>query len=112
MTIVLPLDDIRRSPTAALFEGSRHGDVAASIFVTAYPNGRGPDLHMHPYPEVFVVQDGVATFTVGDEEITVEEGHVVVVPAEIPHGFKNRADATLRVVSVHPNGEVLQTDLA
>ena len=112
MTLVLHLDHIRRSPTAALFEGHRHGGVDVSIFVTAYPNGHGPDLHLHPYPEVFVVQDGTATFTVGDEEIAVEKGHIVVVPPETPHGFKNRADETLRVVSVHPNGEVLQTDLS
>jgi quercetin dioxygenase-like cupin family protein len=34
-----------------------------------------------------------------------------VVPAETPHGFKNRHDGTLRVVSVHPSPAVQQTDL-
>ena len=36
---------------------------------------------------------------------------MVVVPAEMPHGFKCRGDGRLRVVSVHPSPEVIQTDL-
>ena len=110
MATVIPIDDLRRSPTAALFQGG--DEVATSIFVTEYPNrGQGPDLHLHPYPEVFVVQTGTATFTAGDEQLTVEAGNIVVVPAETPHGFKCAGDDTLRVVSVHPSGAVQQTDL-
>jgi mannose-6-phosphate isomerase-like protein (cupin superfamily) len=99
---------LRRSPTAALFQGGE--DIAASVFVTAYPErGKGPDLHLHP--ELFVVQTGTAVFTAGDEELTVTEGHIVIVPAETPHMFKCAGDDTLRVVSVHPSATVQQTDL-
>ncbi len=38
-------------------------------------------LHRHPYEEVFVVQEGTATFTAGDETIEAKGGQVVVVPA-------------------------------
>ena len=106
---VIPLDDIRRSPRAALFEGG--DDVAISMFVTRYELDEGPDLHTHPYAEVFYVQEGTATFTVGDGEVVAGEGHIVVVPPETVHGFKNRTGGVLRVVSAHPNGRVLQTDL-
>jgi len=58
-----------------------------------------------------VVQTGTAVFTAGDDEVTVEAGHVVIVPADTPHMFKCAGDETLRVVSVHPSGEVKQTDL-
>lgn len=109
MATVTPLDDLRRSPTACLFEGG--GDPPVSIFVTQYELGQGPQLHLHPYPEVFVVQDGTATFTAGDEQLTVTAGHVVQVPAETPHRFECSGDDTLRVVSVHPSGSVQQTDL-
>ena len=108
MATVIPIDDLRRSPTAALFEG--HEEIGVSIFVTRYPErGEGPDLHVHPYPEAFVVEEGVAIFTSGKEQIQVAAGHVVVVPAKTPHGFKNAADEVLRVVSVHPNPTVEQT---
>ena len=108
MAEVISIEQLRRSPTAALFEG---GDVPVSIFVTAYRRGQGPDLHVHPYAEVFVVHAGTATFTAGDEQLTVAAGHIVVVPADTPHGFKGAGDDTLRVVSVHPSGAVRQTDL-
>ena len=60
---------------------------------------------------MFVVQTGTATFTVGDDELVVTGGHIVVVPAQTPHGFEGAGDDTLRVVSVHPSGTVEQTDL-
>jgi quercetin dioxygenase-like cupin family protein len=109
MATVTPIEDLRRSPTASLFQG--RDDVPISIFVTEYQRGQGPDLHLHPYPEVFVVQTGSATFTAGDEELTVSGGNIVTVPAETPHRFKAAGDDTLRVVSVHPSGKVQQTDL-
>ena len=109
MATVIPIEDLRRSATAALFQG--RDAVALSVFVTAYERGQGPSLHLHPYPEVFVVQAGTAAFTVGGDELTVTAGHIVVVPAQTPHGFKGAADDTLRVVSVHPSGTVEQTDL-
>ncbi|CAA9475056.1 MAG: hypothetical protein AVDCRST_MAG67-484 [uncultured Solirubrobacteraceae bacterium] len=109
MASVIPIDDLRRSVRSALFEG--RDDVPVSIFVTQYERGQGPSLHLHPYPEVFVVQAGTAVFTVGDEQITVADGHIVVVPGQTPHGFKGAADDTLRVVSVHPSPTVEQTDL-
>lgn len=109
MATVFPIDDLRRSPTASLFEGG--DEVPVSIFVTEYERGQGPSLHLHPYPEVFVVQTGTARFTVGDDEIEVTGGHIVMVPAETPHGFAGAGDDTLRVVSVHPSGKVVQTNL-
>ncbi len=109
MARVIPIEELRRSATAALFEG--RDDIAISIFVTSYERGQGPSLHLHPYPEAFVVQTGTAAFTVGEDELVVTAGHIVVVPAETPHGFKGAGDDTLRVVSVHPNGTVEQTDL-
>jgi quercetin dioxygenase-like cupin family protein len=109
MARVIPIEDLRRSATAALFEGRDEAPI--SIFVTEYQRGQGPPLHLHPYPEVFVVQTGTAEFTVGEDKLTVSAGHIVVVPAQTPHGFKGAGDDTLRVVSVHPSGEVQQTDL-
>lgn len=109
MASVHPLADLRYSETAALFEGGE--EIAATIFVTEYERGQGPDLHLHPYPEAFVVEAGTALFTVGDEQLEVAAGNVVVAPAETPHGFKCAGDEKLRVVSVHPSPRLVQTDL-
>jgi len=106
---VVAIEELRRSPRAALFEGGNQADV--SIFVTTYAKGEGPDQHLHPYPEVFVVEAGVATFRVDGEEYEVGAGHIVVVPPETPHGFKNREESTLHVLGIHPSPAVVQTDL-
>lgn len=57
-----------------VFQGGEHGGIPLSFFwVQAFP-GRGPKLHKHPYVEVFVVLEGHATFTVGDDTIEVDGG--------------------------------------
>ena len=109
MATVTPIEDLRLSERAALFQG--RDEIPVSIFITQYERGEGPDLHLHPYAEAFVVHAGTAAFTSGDRELTVCAGNVVVVPAETPHGFKYPANEMLRVVSVHPSPTVEQTDL-
>jgi len=109
MASVTPTSDLRLSERVALFQGRE--EIGVSIFITQSRRGQGPDLHLHPYPEAFVVETGTAVFTAGDDEFTVGAGNVVVVPAETPHGFKSCDDELLRVVSVHPNPTVEQTDL-
>jgi quercetin dioxygenase-like cupin family protein len=109
MASVTPIESLRLSATAALFQG--RDEIPVSIFVTEYERDQGPDLHTHPYAEVFVVETGTGRFTAGDEQIVVEGGNIVVVPAETVHGFKCAGDDTLRVVSVHPSPTVQQTNL-
>lgn len=107
MPTILPLEDLRKSPTACLFEGG--DEIPVSTFVTEHPRGKGAALHFHPYPEAFVVLSGTAVFTVGEENVTVDGGNVVVVPAETPHGFESAGGDPLRIVSVHPSPRVQQT---
>ena len=67
------------------------------------PPGSGPKLHRHPYEEVFVVQEGSATFTVGEATIEVSGGQVAVVPAGVPHKFVNSGTRRLRQIDIHAN---------
>ena len=65
------------------------------------PPGGGPKLHRHPYEEVFVVQEGTATFTAGEEVIEARGGQVVMVPAGVPHKFVNTGAGRLRQIDIH-----------
>jgi len=111
MPTPVPLEEFRRSSQAYLFEGDRHGDVDFSFFFVEAEPGNGASLHLHPYPEVFLVHAGQGTFTVGEQTVVVEAGHVLVIPPETPHGFTNTGTGILRTFSVHPSGTVRQTNL-
>jgi mannose-6-phosphate isomerase-like protein (cupin superfamily) len=104
-------DDLPGNPDRAKkFVGKEHGS-GVSFFLSRHATGEGPDLHLHPYEEVFVIYEGVATFTVGDQSIEAGPGEIVVVPPNRPHKFKNTGDERLRLVGIHPSPEVIQEDL-
>ena len=109
MARVISVEDVRYTPAVAVFEG--HEEAPVSFYVTEFERGEGTPLHLHPYPEVFLVERNTALFTAGDEELTVAAGHFVVVPANTPHRYVGASDEAVRVVSVHPSGKVEQTNL-
>ncbi|MEA2513534.1 MAG: hypothetical protein QOJ59_3021 [Thermomicrobiales bacterium] len=82
-------------------EGYGHGDIPASLIFFEGPPGRGPKLHRHPYAEIFVVQNGHGTFTVGDATIDVSGGQILVAPAGVPHKFINTGGGPLRQLDIH-----------
>ena len=53
--------------SAHRFEGYLYGGAEVSFFISETPPGKGPSLHAHPYAEIFVVQEGELTFTVGGD---------------------------------------------
>ena len=77
-----------------------HSD-ALSIITTDMAPGRGPELHRHPYEEVFVILEGEATFTLGDAQRVAGPGDFVVAPPGVAHGFKNTGSSQLRSVNIH-----------
>jgi mannose-6-phosphate isomerase-like protein (cupin superfamily) len=105
------LEDFRVGPTAAKFEGGPRAGVGVSMFVVRTPPGAFVELHVHPYPETFVLLEGHARWTAGEEVIEAEAERVVTVPADTPHGFRNIGEVPLLVVSVHESPTVIQRDL-
>jgi quercetin dioxygenase-like cupin family protein len=101
MIHVIDKDELTYSGTAHTFEGYRYGDTDVSFFLTDGPPGSGPTLHRHPYAEVFVVQEGELTFTVGDTTIEAKSGQIVVVPAGVPHKFVNSGAGRARHIDIH-----------
>jgi mannose-6-phosphate isomerase-like protein (cupin superfamily) len=101
MTRLINNDELPHSGTAHKFEGYHYDGVDVSFFLTDAPPGSGPTLHTHPYGEVFVVQEGHATFTAGDATIEATAGQIVVVPAGVPHKFVNAGSGRLRQINIH-----------
>ena len=103
MATVVNKQDLPGNQTSRQFEGYLHGAVNISFFLSDTPPGRGPSLHTHPYAEVFVVQEGKLTFTVGDETIEAVAGQVVIAPPGVPHGFINSGSEIARHIDIHVN---------
>ena len=80
--------------------GAEHGLDITLLFVDAEP-GRGPALHRHPYPEIFITLEGEATFTVEGERLEVRAGDIVVAHAGEAHAFVNSGTGPLRQVDIH-----------
>ena len=100
---VIASETLRISPTTHRLEGHEYG-AGVSFFLVDYPPGRGNDLHRHPYAEVFVVQDGEASFTVGEGTVAGSAGDVVVVPAGTAHRFQASGEGNLRMTCIHASG--------
>jgi quercetin dioxygenase-like cupin family protein len=97
---IIKQDQLPLSKIARELIGAEHGLGITLLFVDA-PPGRGPALHRHPYAEVFIVQEGQATFTVDGEEQEVRAGDILVAHANQPHSFVNSGTGRLRQVDIH-----------
>lgn len=95
-----------------LLEGKIIGtDVTLIRYVTDVV-GEGPKLHVHPYDEIFTIQEGRARFTVGDQTIDAEAGDVLLGPANVPHGYQNLGPGRLDSLDIHLSPEWIQYNLA
>ena len=97
---VIKVDELPGGENASTFNGHEHG-ASGSFFLSHNRPGTGPELHRHPYEEIFIVQEGDVLFTAGDSTIEATAGDIVVVPAGTPHKFVSRGE-THRQVSIHP----------
>src|SRR3954465_13606921 len=82
-------------------EGEQLGGVDLTIIFVDLDPGRGPRLHRHDYPEVFVIQEGRAGQEAGDERPDAGPGDVIAVPAGVPHRIESTGDVSLRQLSLH-----------
>jgi quercetin dioxygenase-like cupin family protein len=105
---VVTVGELPGNHLASRFDGHEHR-AEVSFFLSRNPPGTGPSLHTHPYEETFILQEGEALFTVGDQTIHAFAGDILVVPAETPHSFVCSGTTALRQISIHPVAR-MQTD--
>jgi mannose-6-phosphate isomerase-like protein (cupin superfamily) len=105
--ILLNRDELPRDGNTYEFEGFQFQDTEVSFIWVDMPPGGAVRLHKHPYKEIFIIQEGVSTFTVGSETLEAHARQVLIVPAEVPHKFTNRSDQRLKQVDIHVNKEFI-----
>jgi mannose-6-phosphate isomerase-like protein (cupin superfamily) len=86
------------------WEGHANGAALSIISNDIEEVGAGAKLHKHPYAETFVVRRGAVAFVIGDETIEGREGQIIVVPAGVPHAFRNIGPGNLEMIDIHESG--------
>jgi mannose-6-phosphate isomerase-like protein (cupin superfamily) len=93
------------------FEGKNLGTGVTVLFYATEKVGIGPLWHVHPYDEIFIVRTGNALFTIGSDKIQVQEGDVLLGPANVPHKYHNLGPGPLETTDIHISDRWIQTDL-
>jgi quercetin dioxygenase-like cupin family protein len=106
MTNLIQHGTLPGSERADVFNGLDHGNVPVSMFLVHNQPGDGPELHRHPYPEIFVVHAGQAGFQLDDTWLTANAGDVVIAPAGAAHRFTNLGPGGLSMTCIHAAAEM------
>lgn len=61
---------------------------AGTITLFAFDAGQGLSEHSAPFDAVVQVLDGEAELVIGDDEVKVTSGQMVIMPANIPHAVR------------------------
>jgi quercetin dioxygenase-like cupin family protein len=105
-TLLIGRHELPGTADAHQFVGAQHGGVPVSLFLVHSPPGARVALHRHPYPEVFVLHAGRATFEVDEIEITAVPGDIVIAPVGAQHQFVNTGGEELRLTAIHTAAEM------
>jgi quercetin dioxygenase-like cupin family protein len=58
---------------------------AGTITLFAFDKGQKLSEHTAPYNAVVQVLDGSAHLTIGGKNVSVPAGHIIIMPANVPH---------------------------
>lgn len=92
-------------------EGVNFDTGVTVLFYATDDIGAGPRWHVHPYDEVFIVRQGRALFTVGEDKIEAEAGDILLGPAEVPHKYASLGPGRLETIDIHLSDRFIQTNL-
>ena len=104
---ILNRDELPRDANTYEFVGSQYLDTEISFIWVDMPPVGTIRLHKHPYKEIFIIQEGVATFTVDSAIVEAHAGQIIIVPADVPHKFTNLTDRQLKQIDIHLNKQFI-----
>lgn len=89
------------------FEGGDYG-TGISFFAVVSDPGKRVGLHVHPYSETWMVQEGTVRFSAGSQIVEAGPGDIMVVEPETPPGFENIGEGILRMMCIHDGPRITQ----
>lgn len=91
-------------PNYRAWDVTRPGDgtTSSTLSFSVVGVGAGAPLHVHEADELIVVLEGTLEARLGDEVQRVGPDHTLVVPPNVPHGFKNVGPGNARIMAFFP----------
>jgi mannose-6-phosphate isomerase-like protein (cupin superfamily) len=107
---------LRTSQFTAAGERTAHFDggpyqAGVSFFDVDVGLGEGPPLHLHSYPETWIIKNGQVEFTIDKTKTFGRLGDIIVVPAFTPHKFISCSQNRLQMICIHAASKIEQTNL-
>lgn len=99
--ILLNKDELPQDGNLHEFQGYQYENTNISFIWVDMPPGDSVRLHNHPYQELFIIQEGEATFTIGQTTVKAHAGQIIIVPPDSPHKFTNTGEKQLKQIDIH-----------
>jgi mannose-6-phosphate isomerase-like protein (cupin superfamily) len=87
--------------------GREHGLRRLVLAAGRLGPGQGGPLHLHHGEEILRILSGSAVVQVGDEQRRCGPGDVVIIPADVVHGFVTETEVAMEVVAELDAGQVV-----
>jgi quercetin dioxygenase-like cupin family protein len=81
--------------------------AAGTITLFAFDKGQKLSEHTAPYNAVVQVIEGSARLTIGGKNVTVPDGHIIIMPANVPHAVaaEEKFKMLLTMIRAKPAGD-------
>jgi quercetin dioxygenase-like cupin family protein len=90
-------------PRLGLALSPANGTATTIVAALELAPGKRSGRHNHSIEEVVLVLRGTAEMTVGEEQVRLSAGEMVLVPALAPHELSNTGSDELHTVAFFPN---------
>ena len=91
-------------PNYRRWEITRPGDgtTSSSLSYSEVGTGTGAPLHTHEADELITILEGTLEVRLGHEVHTIGPDHTLVIPPNVPHGFKSVGAGDARILAFFP----------
>ena len=83
------------------------GNASTAVLCVELEPGKSGPRHVDMPEEILLVERGEVEIQVGEERRTFGPGGLVLVPAMVPHAFRNVGDTRARIVGFFSSNSVL-----
>lgn len=81
---------------------AQNNSISLTLF--AFDSGEGLSTHSAPGDAMVHILDGDACINIGGEDIIAKVGHVVVMPAEVPHSLHAKQRFKMLLILIKKTG--------